>query len=167
MAANERADGAPFEARRDGYLLSTDASRIDLAAVKRFLDASYWARGIPTDVVERSIRGSLAFGLYAPDGAMIGLARVITDHATFAYLSDVWIEPEHRGRGLSKWLVDEILAHPGLAGLRRWMLATKDAHGLYARAGFVPLSQPGWWMEIVAKDPYGAEGVTPGERPET
>jgi len=140
------------EWRRDGYAISTDPDRVDRAAVKRFLDASYWASGIPEDALERSIRGSLVFGVYAPGGEQIGFARAITDRATFAYLADVWIEPAHRGRGLSKWLVATILEHPELRGLRRWLLATRDAHALYAKSGFAPLARPDWWMEIVA--PY-------------
>lgn len=151
-----------IEWRRGGYAISTDKARIDRAAVKRFLDASYWAAGIPEDVVERSIAGALVFGVYAAGGEQVGLARVITDSATFAYVSDVWIEPAHRGKGLSKWLVETILAYPHVQGLRRWLLATKDAHALYAKSGFRPLAEPAWWMEIVAADPYG---ITTPPRP--
>lgn len=157
-------DDNEVEWRRGGYAISTDKARVDRAAVKRFLDASYWAAGIPEDVVERSIAGALVFGVYAAGGEQVGLARVITDSATFAYLSDVWIEPAHRGKGLSKWLVETILAHESLRGLRRWILATKDAHALYAKSGFRPLAEPSWWMEIVEADPYG-RAIKPPPRP--
>jgi GNAT superfamily N-acetyltransferase len=105
--------------------------------VHRFLSTeAYWSRGVAREVVERSIAGSLPFGVYAPGGEQVGFARVVTDYATFAWLADVYIEPEHRGHGLGKRLVAEVLEHPELQGVRRWMLGTADAHELYRRFGF-------------------------------
>ncbi len=125
---------------RDGFIISTDRIRLDVDMTHTFLtEASYWAKGVPRDVVERSIENSLTFGIYVEEtGAQIGFARVITDKATFAYLADVFVLPEYRGQGLSKWLMEIILAHPELQGLRRFMLITQDAHGLYDRYGFTP-----------------------------
>jgi GNAT superfamily N-acetyltransferase len=108
----------------------------------RFLSTAYWSAGIPRDVVERSIANSLPFGLYAPSGQRAGLARVVTDRATYAYLGDVYVERPHRGRGLGKFLVACVVAHPELQRLRRWALATADARDLYARHGFSPKANP-------------------------
>lgn len=130
---------------RDGYVISTDPARLDREAVWRFLRTSYWSPGIERDIVERGIEHSLVFGLFAPDGAQAGFARVVTDHARFAWLADVFVLEEHRGRGLGVWLVDTVVAHPQLSGLRI-VLATADAHGLYERFGFVPVV-PGRWLE--------------------
>ncbi len=135
------------------FEISTDRARLDLGVVHGFLSNSYWAKGIPLETVQRSIENSLCFGIHH-SGRQIGFARVITDHATFAYLADVFVAPAYRGRGLSKWLVECILQHPDLQGLRRWMLATQDAHGLYARYGFMPLKSPERWMEIHWPDVY-------------
>jgi N-acetylglutamate synthase-like GNAT family acetyltransferase len=132
--------------RKDGFEISTDPAQIDVAAVHGFLAASYWAQGIPRATVERSIQHSLCFGIYR-EKQQAGFARVITDRATFAYLADVFVVPEFRGRGLSKWLMECISAHPELQGLRRWSLITRDAHGLYRQFGFQPLSAPERWME--------------------
>ena len=125
-----------------GYAVSTDPVRLDIARIHRFLSTAYWSAGIPREVVRRSIVHSLPFGLYAPRGQQVGFARVVTDRATYAYLGDVYVETEHRGRGLGKFLVSCVLAHPELQGLRRWALATADAHGLYARHGFGPPANP-------------------------
>jgi GNAT superfamily N-acetyltransferase len=141
----------------DGIEVDDDPERIDLDVVHGFLSGSYWARGIPRDVVERSLRGSLVFGLYER-GRQVGFARVVTDRATFAYLADVFVLEPHRGRGLSRRLMDAIVAHPGLQGLRRWLLATRDAHGLYARYGFTPLPAPERFMERHDPDVYRAGG---------
>lgn len=143
-----------MEWRREGYTISTDEARLDRAAIHSFLRDSYWARGIPIEVVEKSIRNSLCFGLYDGD-AQVGFARVITDRATFAYLADVFVLPSHRGRGLAVWLTEVIRAHPELQGLRRWMLATRDAHALYRRSGFQALEDPARFMEIVDRGVYG------------
>jgi GNAT superfamily N-acetyltransferase len=141
--------------RRDGLEISTDRARLDIDWIHVSLRETYWATNIPRDVVTRSLDGSLVFGVY--DGArQVGLARVITDRATFAYLADVFIEPSLRGRGLADWLMTTIRAHPELQGLRRWMLATADAHALYAKHGFTPLAHPARFMEISVRNAYGA-----------
>jgi GNAT superfamily N-acetyltransferase len=132
--------------QRDAYTLSTDQARIDIDAIHAFLAQSYWATDIPRDVLERSLRNSLCFGLFHND-AQVGLVRVISDNATIAYVGDVYILPEHRGRGLSKWMMSCVLAHPALQHLRRWILITRDAHGLYEQFGFTPLKRPEGFME--------------------
>ncbi len=142
-----------MERRRGQFEISTDKARLDRAAIHAFLAESYWARGIPREVVDRSIEHSLAFGVYAED-RQIGFARLITDRATFAYLADVYILEEFRGRGLARWLVETILAHPDLQALRRWSLVTRDAHGLYEKVGFARPSHPEGQMEIVDPDVY-------------
>src|SRR5262245_58630952 len=121
--------------------IDTDPTRLDVDLIHRVLAESYWARGIPREPVERAIRGSLCFGAYEGD-RQVGFARAVTDLATFAYLADVYVVDSHRGRGIGKALVAAVLAHPSLQGLRRWMLATRDAHALYARHGFTPLAAP-------------------------
>jgi GNAT superfamily N-acetyltransferase len=141
------------EWQRGDYVLSDDPARIDLDAVHGFLKRSYWAAEIPREVVARSIAGSVAFGLFH-QGAQVGFARVVTDKATFAYLADVFIDPAHRGQGLSKWMMETILAHPELQGLRRWLLATHDAHGLYRQFGFQELKNPERYMTIHDPDIY-------------
>ena len=123
-------------AARDGYEISTDPARLDRDAVCGFLTGSYWARGIPRDLLDRAIDRSLSFGVYAPDGSQAGYARVVTDGETFAWIGDLFVLEPHRGRGLGKWLVETILAHDEVANLRKIVLATADAHGLYARFGF-------------------------------
>jgi GNAT superfamily N-acetyltransferase len=131
----------------DQYDISTDRSRLDITLIHDFLRATYWAQGIPRAVVERSIQNSLCFGAFQ-GGQQAGFARVITDFATVAYLADVFVVPEHRGRGVSKMLMRAILAQPELQGLRRILLATRDAHGLYAQFGFQSLAQPEHFMTI-------------------
>ena len=139
--------------RPDGYEIDTDPARLDVGAIHRFLsEESYWSPGVPRDVVERSLRWSLCFGLYAPDGGLAGFGRAVTDHAVFAYLADVFVLPEHRGRGLGVWLMQTMLDHPDLQGLRRTFLVTEDAHGLYERFGFGPPQGIERFMEI-ARDP--------------
>ncbi len=132
---------------RGEYLITTDRSRLDPALIHNFLsNESYWAVGRSVEVVKRSIDNSLCFGIYRKN-EQIGFARVVTDFATFAWLADVFVIAEHRGHGLAKWLMEVILAHPELQGFRRWVLATKDAHSLYAQFGFIPLHRPERWME--------------------
>jgi GNAT superfamily N-acetyltransferase len=126
----------------EGYVVSTDPARLDVERIHRFLSTAYWATGIPLDLVRRSIANSLPFGLYAADGQQAGFARAVTDRATYAYLGDVYVESAHRGHGLGKFLVGCVIAHPELQGLRRWALATADAHELYARYGFGPPANP-------------------------
>jgi GNAT superfamily N-acetyltransferase len=132
---------------RDGFTVSCDPAKLDQAVVAGFLADSYWARGIPADTVQRSIAGSLCFALLAGD-RQVGFARVITDRATVAYLGDVFVLPEFRGRELGKWLVECVLAHPQLQGLRRWLLVTADAHGIYGEFGFRQLARPEYFMEL-------------------
>jgi GNAT superfamily N-acetyltransferase len=144
---------SPPVSRPDGYEIDTDPGRVDVDAVHRYLSQeSYWSPGVPRDVVERSLRWSLCFGLYAPDGALAGFARAVTDRAVFAYLADVFVLAEHRGRGLGVWLMETMLAHPDLRGLRRVFLVTADAHGLYERFGFGPPQGVERFMEI-AREP--------------
>jgi GNAT superfamily N-acetyltransferase len=142
-----------MEWHKDGFLISTDPARIDIDAVHGFLTNSYWAAGVPLDVVRRSIQHSLCFGIYKDD-KQAGFARVITDYATFAYIGDVFVLDEYRGLGLSKWLLSVIREHHDLRGFRRWMLATRDAHCLYSQFGFTPLHNPNTWMEIRDFDVY-------------
>ena len=137
-----------IEYQRGEYLISTDLARLDLDVIHGFLTNCYWAKGIPREVVARSVEHSLCFGVYDGSGAQVGFARVITDFATIAYLGDVFILESHRGRGLGKWLMECIVQHPALQGLRRWILLTRDAHGLYAQFGFTPLKAPDRYMEL-------------------
>ena len=131
---------------QDGeYTISTDPDRIDRSAVRRFLAASYWASERSAEVIERSLANSVTFGLFH-GVVQVGMARVVTDYATFAWLCDVFIEPAHRGSGRGKWLMAVVMGHPSLHGLRRWLLATRDAHGLYAQFGFTELPEPQRFM---------------------
>jgi GNAT superfamily N-acetyltransferase len=137
----------------DGISISADPALLDLDVIHGFLKLAYWCEGLPREVIERAIRNSLCFGVY-DHGRQIGFARMITDRATYGYLADVFVLEPHRGRGLSKRLMQAIVAHPDLQGLRRWSLITRDAHGLYAQFGFQPLSQPERHMEILNPDVY-------------
>jgi GNAT superfamily N-acetyltransferase len=123
------------------YTISIDPDKMDVEAIYNYLSRSYWAEGRTKATVEKSLRHSLNFGVFAGTGVQVG-------YATFAYLADVYILEEHRGKGLSKWLMETIMSHPDLQGLRRWSLATRDAHGLYAQFGFTPLPKPEIWMQI-------------------
>ena len=131
---------------REAYLVTTDKARLDLSLVHSFLKTSYWAGGIPAEVVRRSVENSLTFGLFRDD-EQVGFARVVTDYATFAYLADVFVLEPHRGQGLGKWMMEVVFSHPELQGLRRWMLATQDAHGLYRKYEFAELEEPQIFME--------------------
>jgi GNAT superfamily N-acetyltransferase len=137
------------------YEISTDPGRFDLDLVHEFLSSTYWARNIPRKVVEKSIQHSLCFGAFC-GGRQVGFGRVITDRATFAYIADVFVVPEHRRRGVSKLILRAMLDHPDVQGLRRILLATQDAHGLYARFGFVPLENPEHYLTIHRPNPYSA-----------
>ncbi len=148
-----------YERRRGDLLVSTDRSRLDVDLIHRELSNTYWATGIPRDVVVRSIAGSVAFGLYDA-GRQVGFARVISDLATYAYLADVFIVEERRRRGLGDWLVDSILRHPQLQGLRRFALITRDAGALYERHGFTAPTQTFGYMERVDRDVYRAPRPT-------
>ncbi|MBA2254017.1 MAG: GNAT family N-acetyltransferase [Chloroflexi bacterium] len=188
-----------MEERRNGYLLSTDLALWDAAAIHAALTASYWAAGVPLDVVTRSLTHSLGVGAYldptdggspGPSGAsdqagvagrrpgdpgqaaeaqagvagrrpeQVGFVRVVTDRATFAWVCDVYVLPAHRGRALGKRMMAMLMAHPELQGLRRWMLATRDAHGLYAQFGFEPLPVPSRFMQLPNRSDYGGERPT-------
>jgi GNAT superfamily N-acetyltransferase len=147
-----------IEHHRGDYTITTDKRRFDLAAIHAFLARSYWSPGIPLAVVQCAMENSLAFGLLY-GGTQVGYARVVTDKATFAYLADVYILEAHRGKGLSKWLMKSIQSHEELQGLRRFMLATRDAHSLYAQFGFTQLANPSRLMEILKPDVYQAPRV--------
>ena len=135
-----------YERRRGEYRISADPAQLDIAAIHSFLSRrSYWAMGRSLKAVKRSIEHSVTFGIYR-GGTQVGFARVVTDYSTFAWLADVFVLEEFRGLGLGKWLVDEVITHPELQGLRRWLLATRDAHGLYRRVGFTELENPQIWM---------------------
>ncbi|GAA4378340.1 GNAT family N-acetyltransferase [Hymenobacter koreensis] len=137
------------------FTISTDPARLNIAVIHDYLSYhSYWAPGISRELVERSIRNSLCFGVYDANGQQVGFARVVSDRATFAYLCDVFVLEAYRGQGLSKLLMQHIMAHPELQGLRRWMLGTRDAHTLYEQFGFTALASPARFMENARLDPY-------------
>jgi GNAT superfamily N-acetyltransferase len=139
--------------RNGQYWITTDQQKLDLDAIHAYLSRSFWAEGIPKETVAKAIANSLCFGLF--DGAeQIGFARVITDRATFAYLCDVYVLEAYRGRGLGKWLIETVMAHPDLQGLRRFQLVTRDAHGLYSRHGFATPNHPDRHMEIFKHGMY-------------
>ena len=145
-----------LETENGEYSISTDPSKLDIPVIHRYLsEESYWAKGIPFETIEKAVANSMCFGLYQGK-EQVGFARLMTDKATFAYLADVFVLPAHRGKGLSKWLMKEIHAHPDLQGLRRWVLGTKDAHGLYAQFGWAPLTedQISRFMQIQVADIY-------------
>ena len=140
------------------FEISTDPGRVDREAPHAFLEVeSYWATGVPRDVFERSIEGSMVFGIYRGE-QQVGFARVVSDKATFAWIGDVFVRDEFRGQGLSKWLMATIVTHPELQGLRRWMLATRDAHGLYSQYGFTALPDPTKFMTRHDPDVYKRSG---------
>lgn len=139
---------------KDNYCISTDRTKLDMNAIHNFLSTqSYWCPNIPFEKVKKSIENSLNFGLYFKD-QQIGFARIISDFSTVAYLADVYVLPEHRGKGLSKWMMQVIMSHPELQGLRRWMLLTADAHGLYKQFGWTQVANPDRYMELHNKNVY-------------
>ena len=150
----QRSEPPTLELRRGEFLLSTDQARLDVDVIHGFLTNCYWAKGIPREVVARSIEHALCFGIYDGMGAQVGFARVISDLATVAYLGDVFVLESHRGRGLGKWMMECITQHPALQSLRRWILLTRDAHGLYSQFGFTPLKAPERYMELHRPDVY-------------
>jgi N-acetylglutamate synthase-like GNAT family acetyltransferase len=139
--------------QRDDYLLTTDPADVDMDALHGFLHQAYWSRGIPVEVVREAVASSLTFSLLQPPH-FVGFARVVTDYATFAYVGDVFVLPEHRGHGVGTWMMSCVMAHPRLQGLRRWCLVTRDAHALYARVGFTPTPTPERWMERLDPQVY-------------
>lgn len=142
------------EQRHAGYLISDDPARIDVAAVHAYLSRSYWAEGIPFEIVRRSLENSLCIGAYDANGAQVGLVRLVTDCATFCYVCDVYVLEDHRKHGLSKAMLALAKSHPKLQGLRRWNLVTQDAHGLYRQFGFEAPSRPERYMESLDREVY-------------
>jgi GNAT superfamily N-acetyltransferase len=145
---------AVMEYRRGEFVISTDRGRLNLDVIYSFLTNCYWAKGISREVVARSIEHSLCLGIYEGGSAQVGFARVVSDFATVAYLGDVFILESHRGRGLGKWLMECIVQHPALQNLRRWILLTQDAHGLYSQFGFTPVKASERYMELHQPDVY-------------
>jgi len=143
-----------IETHKDNFTISTDPSRLDHDTIANMLSRSYWAGGRPRETLERALDNSLVFGIYDGD-KQIGIARIVSDYAVFAYLCDVFIHEDYRAHGLGKWLMQTVMSHPDLQGLRRWSLATRDAHGLYKQYGWNPLGNPNNWMEIL--NPYPGE----------
>lgn len=154
LLPEEPRDDMTFERSRGAHTVTTDPARLDLDAVHAFLVSAYWCAGIPREVLRRAVANSLCFSLLEDGRRQVGLARVATDAATFAYLMDVYVLAERRGRGLGRWLIECVMAHPSLAGLRRFSLVTADAHGLYRPFGFTPLAHPERHMELVRPDIY-------------
>jgi len=144
-----------IEVHRENFTISTDPARLDVDTIVDFLARAYWAKGRPRERTERAIANSLVFGLYDGD-KQIGLARVVTDYAIFAYLCDVFIHEDYRAHGLGKWLMETVHNHPDMQGLRRWTLATRDAHDLYRQFGWDALANPNSWMEMF--HPFAGEG---------
>ncbi|HKI52530.1 MAG TPA: GNAT family N-acetyltransferase [Anaerolineales bacterium] len=146
-----------IETQKDKLTISTDPSRLDVDAIVDMLTRAYWAKGRSRERTECALANSLVFGIYDGD-KQIGIARVVSDYATFAWLCDVFIHEDYRARGLGKWLMQTITSHPNLQGLRRWLLATHDAHGLYKQYGFTPLENPHNWMENLVRSPHEGQG---------
>ncbi|HVW63272.1 MAG TPA: GNAT family N-acetyltransferase [Puia sp.] len=139
---------------KDDYTITTDKTKMDIPYIHYYLSTeSYWGKGIPLDIVRRSVENSLTFGVFYQD-RQVGFARIVSDFATVAYLGDVFIAQDHRGKGLSKWLMEQVMAHPGLQGLRRWILLTRDAHELYKQYGWKSIASPDRWMEVHNPDVY-------------
>jgi GNAT superfamily N-acetyltransferase len=139
---------------KDGFCISTEKAKLDLKAIHQFLSTqAYWSLNIPFSRVEKAAEHSLNFGIYFNE-KQVGYARIISDFASIAYLGDVYVLPAFRGKGLSKWLMQTIMAHPELQGLRRWVLLTGDAHGLYKQFGWTAIASPEKWMEIHNKEAY-------------
>ncbi len=155
MSARIR-DGSSYEAQDGEVTVSSDPQRLDLDRIHAFLTRSYWAEGISRETMVRSIENSIPFGVYL-DGEQVGFARVVSDRASYAYLADVYVEEPFRGRDLSKILMRAVMSHPDLQGLRRWILGTRDAHGLYRQFGFTELKVPERWMEKAAPGLYEHE----------
>jgi len=155
-----------IESRWGDYLISTDPGRLDIDVIHGFLRGSYWAEGIPREIVEKSLRNSLCFGAYYRD-RMAGFARVVTDYATFAYVADVFVLEPWRGHGLGRALMTEVMRHPDLRNLRRWLLSTRDAHGLYQRFGFTAPRFPERQMERSDPGIYARLGKSAGQEQES
>ena len=150
--------GIPPDREIQSYVVSADPARLDVAAIHSYLQRSYWSEGIPVEIVDRAVQASLCIGSYDEAGKQVGFVRLISDYATFCYVCDVYVLEPHRGRGLSKAMMAMAFEHPKLQGLRRWSLATLDAHGLYRRFGFSALAHPERHMEIAVPDIYKRSG---------
>jgi len=137
-----------------GYKISSDTKQMDLSVIHGYLSGSYWAKGVPLSTMKTAVNNSFCFGIFTDEGQQVAFARMITDYATSAYLADVFVLPEHRGKGLSKWLIQAIVDDPKLQGLRRMLLATSDAHNLYKKFGFSALASPELFMELHRPDIY-------------
>ena len=150
-----------MEVYKDGFCITDDTGRVDVLAVHAFLSTqAYWCLNIPFERVKKAVENSLNFSLFDEGGRQIGYARIISDRSTIAYLGDVYVLPEWRGHGLSKWLIETVMQHPELQGLRRWILLTQDAHGLYRQYGWKDVVRPERWMEVTPEGPpYPADGV--------
>ena len=144
----------PVEQIHGAYLISDDPARLDIAAIHGYLSRSYWAKGIPLETVRRALANSLCLGAYTAEGAQVGLARFVSDYATFCYVCDVYVLEAHRKHGLARSIMRLALGHPKLQGLRRWNLVTRDAHALYAQAGFSAIANPSRYMERLNPDVY-------------
>ena len=138
----------------EGYRIETGFEKMDLETVHGFISGSYWAKNIPLNVMRKAMEHSFCFGVFCPQGKQVGFARMVTDYATFAYLADVFLHQDHRGKGLSKYLMEYIFQQEELQGLRRMILATADAHGLYSQYGFTPIAMPEIYMECMNPDVY-------------
>jgi GNAT superfamily N-acetyltransferase len=141
-----------FEVHHESFTISNDNARLDIDAILDFFTRAYWTKGRPPERTKRALKNSLVFGVYEGK-KQIGIARVISDFAIFAYICDVFIHEDYRAHGLGKWLMETIMSHPDLQGLRRWTLVTRDAHGLYKQYGFDSLANPDGWMEIIQPFP--------------
>lgn len=137
-----------------GYRVSSDREEMNFDVIHNYISRTYWAEGIPKETLKKALDNSLCFGVFSSKGELVGFARMVTDQATFAYLADVFIDEAHRGKGLSKWLMQEVHDHPSLQGLRRILLATRDAHSLYQQFGYTPLSSPATFMQKWQPDIY-------------
>jgi GNAT superfamily N-acetyltransferase len=141
-----------IETHRDQFTISTDPARLDMDVIFDFFTRAYWTKGRPRERTERALANSLVFGVYE-GRKQIGIARVVSDYSTFAYIDDVFIHEDHRANGLGKWLIEIVMSHPDLSGIRRWTLITRDAHELYKKYGFNSLANPNGWMEIIQPFP--------------
>jgi GNAT superfamily N-acetyltransferase len=144
-----------IETQRDSFTISTNPAKLNIDAILDFFTRAYWTKGRPRERTEKALANSLVFGVYEGK-KQVGIARVISDYSIFAYICDVFIHEDYRANGLGKWLIESIMSHPDLQGLRRWTLVTRDAHGLYKHYGFEPLANPEGWMEIL--QPFPGEG---------
>ena len=150
-----------MQVQHGNYLISDEPGRLDVAAIHAYLTRVYWSEGIPLSTITRALQGSLCVGVYAADGAQVGLVRIISDYATYAYVCDVYVLESHRGRGLAKAVLQATFTHPKLQGLRRMNLVTRDAHGLYSQFGFTAITHPDRYMAKLDPDIYRRPVASP------